>query len=137
MDEALAAARGLTGRDARLSVAAAILGGAYTAFRPPAAKATGIVQHFAAGVVFPAAAAGILLDVVHANAPVFTLVGALVMVGLQPGALSGQSVGSKQVRGRLGRGVPEGRRLAEGLLRRRAGRRSIHSLWKTPCGKRG
>jgi ZIP family zinc transporter len=46
-------------------VAAAIIGSAVAASRPPGPKVTSGVQHFAAGVVFAAAAGEVLPDLKH------------------------------------------------------------------------
>lgn len=66
---------------------AAMLGGVITAYRPPSDRLRSIVQHFAAGVVFSAAAAEILPDVIEANAPLATLIGSalgvVAMIALQ------------------------------------------------------
>lgn len=68
-------------------VIAALIGGAVTAYYPPSDRLRSIVQHLAAGVVFAAAAAEILPDVIEANAPVATLIGSalgvLAMIALQ------------------------------------------------------
>ncbi|MGA1860293.1 transporter [Azospirillum sp. 11R-A] len=63
-----------------IPVAAAIGGGAATAYWPPSRRFRSIVQHLAAGVVFAAAAAELLPDVIHANAPWSTLLGATIGV---------------------------------------------------------
>lgn len=51
-----------------IPVAAAVLGAIVTAWRPPGRQAINAIQHFAAGVVFAAAAAEILPDLKHAGA---------------------------------------------------------------------
>lgn len=70
-----------------LPVVAAIAGGAAAAYWPPSDRFRSVVQHLAAGVVFAAAAAELLPDVIHANAPWATLVGAvagvLAMIALE------------------------------------------------------
>jgi ZIP family zinc transporter len=58
-----------------LPVVAAILGAAITAWRRPPPSVTSAIQHFAAGVVFAAAAGEILPDVKHAGAIAPLLVG--------------------------------------------------------------
>lgn len=51
-----------------IPVVVAALGATWTRLHPPAPKVVGAVQHFAAGVVFYAAAGEILPDVVHQGA---------------------------------------------------------------------
>ena len=87
-----------------IPVAAAIGGGAATACWPPSQRFRSIVQHLAAGVVFAAAAAELLPDVIHANAPWSTLLGAVIgvltMLALeQSEARFGGSVGMTVVAG--------------------------------------
>lgn len=50
-----------------IPVIAVIIGGFVTAVRPPSLKVRSLVQHFAAGVVFAAAAGEVLPDLVHEN----------------------------------------------------------------------
>jgi len=68
-------------------IAAAIIGSIMAAVRPPGAKVTSGVQHFAAGVVFAAAAAEVLPDVSaggHLPAAVIGFsIGVAVLLGLQ------------------------------------------------------
>ncbi len=51
-----------------IPVLAAIVGGLFTAYRQPSPLFVGAIQHFAAGVVFAAAAAEILPNLKHADA---------------------------------------------------------------------
>ena len=68
-------------------VAAAGLGAGVAVWRRPGAAITSAVQHFAAGVVFAAAAAEILPDVMHGRSPAATVIGGaigvLVMLGIK------------------------------------------------------
>lgn len=68
-------------------LAAALFGGLIAAYRPPGAQLRSIVQHFAAGVVFSAAAVELLPDVVHSPAILPTMIGSalgiLAMTALQ------------------------------------------------------
>ncbi|MBN8907740.1 MAG: ZIP family metal transporter [Rhodospirillales bacterium] len=63
-------------------VLAAGLGAALVAWRPPSEKAQSFVQHFASGVVFAAAAAELLPDLVHRQSLAATLIGAALGVAL-------------------------------------------------------
>ncbi len=63
-------------------VVAAILGAAVAVNTRPGPSLVSAVQHFAAGVVFAAAAAEILPDLMHYRSPVATLVGGAVGVAL-------------------------------------------------------
>jgi ZIP family zinc transporter len=58
-----------------IPVAAAILGAAYTAWRRPSDAVVSAIQHFAAGVIFAAAAAEILPDIRHSGGLAPLLVG--------------------------------------------------------------
>lgn len=58
-----------------IPVAAALLGAAYTVWRRPGPVATSAIQHFAAGVVFAAAAGELLPDVKHTAGVVPLVVG--------------------------------------------------------------
>lgn len=58
-----------------IPVAAAALGAGVASWREPGPRLTSAIQHFAAGVVFAAAAAEILPDVMHGASPAATLVG--------------------------------------------------------------
>ena len=68
-------------------VAAAGIGAGVAVWRRPGAAITSAVQHFAAGVVFAAAAAEILPDVMHGRSPAATVIGGaigvLVMLGIK------------------------------------------------------
>lgn len=65
-----------------LPVAVAILGAAITAWRRPSKQVVSAIQHFAAGVIFAAAAGEILPDVKHSGAVVPQLVGGGAGVGV-------------------------------------------------------
>ena len=56
-------------------VLAAAVGASLVAWRPPGEKTQGFVQHFAAGVVFAAAAAELLPDLMHRRMPMVTAIG--------------------------------------------------------------
>lgn len=58
-----------------IPVAAATVGGALAIWRPPGPNLVSTIQHFAAGVVFAAAAGEILPDVMHGASPAATLIG--------------------------------------------------------------
>lgn len=62
--------------------AAAVLGAAVAVSARPGPDLVSAIQHFAAGVVFAAAAGEILPDVMHAGSPVATIVGGLIGVGV-------------------------------------------------------
>lgn len=61
---------------------AAILGAAVAVNVRPGPVLVSAIQHFAAGVVFAAAAVEILPDVLHGGSPVATIIGGLAGVGL-------------------------------------------------------
>lgn len=63
-------------------VLAAAVGASLVAWRPPGEKTQGFVQHFAAGVVFAAAAAELLPDLMHRQSVVAGLIGAALGVAL-------------------------------------------------------
>lgn len=63
-----------------IPAAAAVMGASIAAIRRPGPVVISAVQHFAAGVVFAAAAGEILPDVMHRNSPWITLVGGAVGV---------------------------------------------------------
>lgn len=63
-------------------VLAAAVGAGLVSWQPPGEKAKGFVQHFAAGVVFAAAAAELLPDVMHRQPLNAGLLGAAVSVAL-------------------------------------------------------
>ena len=65
-----------------IPVAAMTVGAAATTLRRPGPKLTSAIQHFAAGVVFAAAAGEILPDLKHDGAQVPVLIGGLIAVGL-------------------------------------------------------
>ena len=58
-----------------IPVAAATLGAMFATWRTPGPALTSTIQHFAAGVVFAAAAGEILPDVMHGQSPAATLIG--------------------------------------------------------------
>lgn len=60
---------------ALVPVAAASLGAGVASWRQPGPGLTSAIQHFAAGVVFAAAAGEILPDVMHGGSPAATLIG--------------------------------------------------------------
>lgn len=63
-------------------VLAAAVGASLVAWRPPSEKTQGFVQHFAAGVVFAAAAAELLPDLMHRRSLAASLIGAALGVAL-------------------------------------------------------
>lgn len=65
-----------------IPAAAAVLGAAVALWRPPGPAVRAAVQHFAAGVVFAAAAGEILPDLKHAGSPVPVLIGGALGVAL-------------------------------------------------------
>jgi ZIP family zinc transporter len=65
-----------------IPVAAMTVGAAATTLRRPGPKLTSAIQHFAAGVVFAAAAGEILPDLKHDGAQVPVLIGGLIAVAL-------------------------------------------------------
>lgn len=70
-----------------LPVAAAVVGAAFAAFRPPSSTVRSYIQHLAAGVVFSVVAVELLPEVVEKHAPVevaagFAL-GVLLMLGIR------------------------------------------------------
>ena len=70
-----------------IPVVCAAVGALLTAWRRPSASTTSAIQHFAAGVVFAAAAGELLPDLMHRQAPLATVIGGaagvVVMVGLR------------------------------------------------------
>lgn len=64
-----------------MPVAALIIGGFIGAFYPPNATVQSCVQHFAAGVVFAAAAGEILPELTHDKAPIPVIIGFAAGVG--------------------------------------------------------
>lgn len=62
--------------------AATILGAIVATLRPPGPKVTAAIQHFAAGVVFAAAASEILPDIKHEGAALPVALGGMVGVAL-------------------------------------------------------
>ena len=68
-----------------LPVVAAVAGAAIAAWMSPNERIVSGVRHFAAGVVFAAAAGEILPDVVHGASPTATIVGGLVGLAVMMG----------------------------------------------------
>ena len=66
-------------------MAAMAIGGGVAAFRPPKARLSSAIQHFAAGVVFAALAVEVLPDVVHRDAPFAAAAGFAAGVALMLG----------------------------------------------------
>lgn len=68
-------------------LATALIGAVATAYKPPGAQLRSILQHFAGGVVFAAAAVELLPDIVHADAMLPTMIGSalgiVAMLALQ------------------------------------------------------
>lgn len=65
-----------------IPVLAAVIGAAIAVSAKPGPGLVSAIQHFAAGVVFAAAAAEILPDLMHYKAPIATLVGGAIGVAL-------------------------------------------------------
>ena len=65
---------------ALLPAAAAVTGAAVSALRPPGPKLRGVIQHFAAGVVFSVVAVELLPDIVRKHRPVQVVAGFAVGV---------------------------------------------------------
>jgi zinc transporter, ZIP family len=65
-----------------LPVVATILGGAVAVFRAPSPRVKSGIQHFAAGVVFAAAAGEVLPELMHEHAPIPTTIGFALGVAL-------------------------------------------------------
>ena len=74
-------------------VAAALIGAIIAAFRRPGPQTVSAIQHFAAGVVFAAAASELLPDLVHERSALGTLIGGALGVAVM--------LGIKSVEGRL------------------------------------
>ena len=68
-----------------IPAAAVLLGGVVAAFRPPGARLRSVIQHFAAGVVFAAVAGELLPELMHEAAPLPTVLGFALGVGLMLG----------------------------------------------------
>ena len=79
-----------------IPVTATIASGAIAAFRPPGAKLRSFVQHFAAGVVFAAAASELLPDIVPKKSPLAVMIGGTlgVVVLLSVKSLTNKAQGS-------------------------------------------
>ena len=75
-----------------IPVLAAVVGSVYAAFRRPGPNAISAVQHFAAGVVFAAAAGELLPDLMHRKSAVATIVGGAVGIVVM---LSVKAVGER------------------------------------------
>ena len=68
-----------------IPAAATLIGGVVAAFRPPGARLQSVIQHFAAGVVFAAVAGELLPELMHEAAPLPTVLGFALGVGLMLG----------------------------------------------------
>ncbi len=68
-----------------IPAAAVLLGGVVAAFRPPGVRLQSVIQHFAAGVVFAAVAGELLPELMNEAAPLPTVLGFAVGVGLMLG----------------------------------------------------
>ena len=68
-----------------IPAAATVLGGVVAAFRPPGRRLQSVIQHFAAGVVFAAVAGELLPELMHEAAPLPTVLGFALGVGLMLG----------------------------------------------------
>ena len=68
-----------------IPAAATVLGGVVAAFRPPGRRLQSVVQHVAAGVVFAAVAGELLPELMHEAAPIPTVLGFALGVGLMLG----------------------------------------------------
>ena len=70
-----------------LPVVAMIIGGSVAAFRPPRPTLQSYLQHFAAGVVFAAAAGEVLPEIMHTGSPIPLIIGfalgVIVMLGIK------------------------------------------------------
>ena len=64
---------------------ATLAGGTVAAFRPPSARLQSVIQHVAAGVVFAAVAGELLPELMHEAAPLPTILGFALGVGLMLG----------------------------------------------------
>lgn len=67
---------------ALIPVVITTIGGALAVYQVPSANVRSAVQHFAAGVVFSAAAGALMPDLVHRAALVSTLIGGVCGIGL-------------------------------------------------------
>lgn len=79
-----------------IPVSATVIGGIIAAWRLPSPTVRSLIQHFAAGVVFAAAAGELLPDVVHEKSPIAVILGGTIGVILMLGvkALTKKSEGS-------------------------------------------
>ncbi len=73
-----------------IPVLAAILGAVVAVYARPTLAVVSGVQHLAAGVVFAAAAAEVLPDLTHYKAPIATLVGGVIGVGVMLGIMQAE-----------------------------------------------
>ena len=69
-----------------LPVVAAVAGAAIAVLMTPGERVLSGVRHFAAGVVFAAAAGEILPDVVHGASPLATIIGGLIGLAVMMGS---------------------------------------------------
>lgn len=65
-----------------IPVLAAVGGGVYAAFRRPGPGVISAVQHFAAGIVFAAAASELLPDLMHRKSAIATIVGGAIGIAV-------------------------------------------------------
>jgi len=87
-----------------IPVLAVILGTLWASWRQPSATFVSAMQHLAAGVVFAAAAAEILPQVMHEGSPIATFIGGTlgVVVMLSLKALEGRTKGPVAMLGAIG-----------------------------------
>lgn len=65
-----------------IPVALATVSGTLAAFRPPGPKLRSFVQHFAAGVVFAAAAGELLPEEIHKHSPIALIIGSALGIAV-------------------------------------------------------
>lgn len=82
-----------------IPVVFATVGGALAVYRVPGASVTSAVQHFAAGVVFAAAAGELMPDLVHRAALMSTTIGGACGIGLMLAvkAIAGRARGERSL----------------------------------------
>lgn len=98
---------------ALLPVAAALVGSAIAAYRPPGARLRSMIQHFAAGVVFSVVAVELLPDVVREHRPLQVVIGFALGVAAMLGirAATGDTAEAEEKLGEAGK-----RRISVGLF---------------------
>lgn len=79
-------------------LAAALFGGLITAYRPPSDQLRSVVQHFAAGVVFSAAAVELLPDIIHSDAILPTMIGSALGIA----AMMALQSAERRIQGQVG-----------------------------------